>query len=190
VTTATLGAKTITTTGQKTAGAKASRSPGLAIVSLAPHSINGHGKFPVRPVHAEGSDHFHRTWMSIIGISTSPNACHPDFGVPPTCPVDCHSDFVPTIIEIYDHFLYQYPCQPLLGSHSSAKRIPGRRKIVCECQQAFFINLGARAACSSILATRCSSSATRSRAMFHRDSCCFTIPSRTPWQTRPWHRCG
>jgi hypothetical protein len=82
--------------------------------------------------------------MSIIGISTSSGACHSDLSVPPARPVDRKSDFVLRIIQIYDDFLYQYPCQPLLGSHGSAGCVPGRRQIVCECQQAFLINLWAR----------------------------------------------
>jgi hypothetical protein len=82
--------------------------------------------------------------MSIIGISTSPGAHDADLGVPPARPMDRHSDFVFSIIQIYDDFLYQYPGQPLLGSHGSAGRIPSRRKIVCECQQAFRIDSWAR----------------------------------------------
>jgi hypothetical protein len=85
------------------------RGPGLAIVSLAPHSIHGHGQFSVRPVCAERSDHLHRARMSIIGISTSPDACHAYLGVPPTCSVDRHIDFVPGIIQVYDYFLDQNP---------------------------------------------------------------------------------
>jgi hypothetical protein len=54
--------------------------------------------------------------MSIIGVSASPGARQADFGMPPTRPVDRHSDFVFGIVQIDDHFLYQNPGQPLLGS--------------------------------------------------------------------------
>jgi hypothetical protein len=109
-------------------------SPGLAIVSLASHAIHGHSELPVRPVRSERSDHFYRTRMSIVGVSAGSGPRQADLGMPPSGPVDRHSDFVFVIVQIYDDFLYQNPGQPLLRSHGCAGRIPGRRQIVRECQ--------------------------------------------------------
>jgi len=82
--------------------------------------------------------------MTIVGVSASPGARQADLGVPPTRPVDRHSDFVFGIVQIDDDLLYQDPGQPLLGSHGGAGRIPCRSQIVCECQQAFLIDLWTR----------------------------------------------
>ncbi len=93
---------------------------------FAPHTVHGHGEFPIGPLSAELANHLDRARMSIIRGTPGSHAGHADLGVAPTGPVDGDHGLLGRIVEIEDHLTHEDTSQPLFRPRVRARRVPRR----------------------------------------------------------------